>query len=85
MHGYLSRYTHRVAIANRRLIASDEDSVTFRYKAYRTAECPRYADLTIEVSRNDRRGEIIGAWVRIDTLATMEEEEVPPSPICHLS
>ena len=30
---YLSRYTHRVAISNRRLIAFDEARVTFRYKA----------------------------------------------------
>lgn len=32
---YLARYTHRVAISNRRLIALDESSVTFRYKDYR--------------------------------------------------
>ena len=32
---YLSRYTHRVAISNSRLIRSDEDGVTFRWKDYR--------------------------------------------------
>ena len=32
---YLSRYTHRVAISNRRLIRFDENEVTFRYKDYR--------------------------------------------------
>ena len=32
---YLSRYTHRVAISNRRLIAADEHGVTFRWKDYR--------------------------------------------------
>lgn len=32
---YLSRYTHRVAISNRRLLAFDERGVTFRYKDYR--------------------------------------------------
>jgi hypothetical protein len=32
---YLSRYTHRVAISNTRLIAHDEHGVTFRYKDYR--------------------------------------------------
>jgi hypothetical protein len=32
---YLSRYTHRVAISNRRLIAFDETGVTFRYQGYR--------------------------------------------------
>jgi hypothetical protein len=32
---YLSRYTHRVAISNQRLIAYDDTGVTFRYKDYR--------------------------------------------------
>jgi Putative transposase len=32
---YLSRYTHRVAISNQRLIAFDETGITFRYKDYR--------------------------------------------------
>jgi hypothetical protein len=32
---YLSRYTHRVAISNRRLIAADADGVAFRWKDYR--------------------------------------------------
>jgi hypothetical protein len=32
---YLSRYTHRVAIANSRLIACDRAGVTFRWKNYR--------------------------------------------------
>jgi hypothetical protein len=32
---YLSRYTHRVAISNSRLIAFDESRVTFRHKDYR--------------------------------------------------
>lgn len=31
---YLSRYTHRVAIGNRRLLAVEERAVTFRYKDY---------------------------------------------------
>ena len=32
---YLSRYTHRVAISNRRLIAADDAGVTFHWKDYR--------------------------------------------------
>ena len=32
---YLSRYTHRVAIANSRLVAADADTVSFRWKDYR--------------------------------------------------
>ena len=33
---YLSRYTHRVAISNQRLVAMDERGVTFRWKDYRS-------------------------------------------------
>src|SRR5260370_1053894 len=32
---YLSRYTHRVAISNRRLVAADDTSIAFRWKDYR--------------------------------------------------
>ena len=39
---YLSRYTHRVAIANSRLIAFDEQGVTFRWKDYRIEGRDRY-------------------------------------------
>ena len=35
---YLARYTHRVAIANSRLLAMDDHAVRFRWKDYRTAD-----------------------------------------------
>jgi hypothetical protein len=35
---YLSRYTHRVAISNSRLLAMDERGVTFRWKDYRASK-----------------------------------------------
>jgi hypothetical protein len=38
---YLSRYTHRVAISNSRLLALDERGVTFRWKDYRAREGAR--------------------------------------------
>ncbi len=38
---YLSRYTHRVAISNQRLVAMDEQGVTFRWKDYRAQEGTR--------------------------------------------
>ena len=38
---YLSRYTHRVAISNGRLISLDERGVTFRWKDYRTNKAAR--------------------------------------------
>jgi len=31
---YLARYTHRVAISNHRLLAFDQERVTFRWKNY---------------------------------------------------
>ena len=31
---YLARYTHRIAISNRRILAMDEKTVTFQYKDY---------------------------------------------------
>jgi hypothetical protein len=32
---YLSRYTHRVAISNSRLVAADNTNIAFRWKDYR--------------------------------------------------
>ena len=44
---YLARYTHRVAISNRRLIAVDETGVTFRYKDYRRDGAERQRVMTL--------------------------------------
>ena len=52
---YLSRYTHRVAISNRRLIALDERSVTFRFKDYRRDGAERYRTMTLAVDEFIRR------------------------------
>jgi hypothetical protein len=52
---YLSRYTHRVAISNRRLIAFDETSVTFRYKDYRRSGPERYQVMTLGTHEFMRR------------------------------
>jgi hypothetical protein len=43
---YLSRYTHRVAIANSRLIAYDQHGVTFKWKDYRIEGRDRYKRVT---------------------------------------
>ena len=48
---YLSRYTHRVAISNRRLIAADATGVTFRYKDYRIEGPGRYKTMTLAAGR----------------------------------
>ena|SRR6266404_1147257 len=39
---YLSRYIHRVAISNHRLISADETGVTFKWKDYRIEGPGRY-------------------------------------------
>ncbi len=46
--GYLSRYTHRVAISNSRLIAADQTGVTFRCKDYRIEGPGRYKAMTLK-------------------------------------
>ncbi len=52
---YLSRYTHRVAISNRRLIAFDESGVTFRYKDYRLNGEDRQQVMTLATDEFIRR------------------------------
>jgi len=44
---YLSRYTHRVAISNRRLVAADDGSVSFRWKDYRIEGPGRWKTMTL--------------------------------------
>jgi len=52
---YLSRYTHRVAISNRRLISFEENGVTFRYKDYRRSEPERQSIMTLATDEFIRR------------------------------
>ena len=52
---YLSRYTHRVAIANSRLLAFDERGVTFRWKDYRASGKTRYKAMTLSADEFIRR------------------------------
>jgi hypothetical protein len=52
---YLSRYTHRVAIANSRLVAVDDTGVTFRWKDYRAKGRERAKLMTLAVDEFIRR------------------------------
>jgi hypothetical protein len=52
---YLSRYTHRVAIANSRLITLDERGVTFRWKDYRAKGKTRHKTMTLTTDEFMRR------------------------------
>jgi hypothetical protein len=52
---YLARYTHRVAISNRRLIACDDRGVTFKWKDYRIEGPERYKVMTLATHEFIRR------------------------------
>jgi ssDNA-binding Zn-finger/Zn-ribbon topoisomerase 1 len=52
---YLARYTHRVAISNRRLIACDDNGVTFKWKDYRREGPDRYKVMTLAINEFIRR------------------------------
>jgi hypothetical protein len=52
---YLSRYTHRVAIANSRLLAMDESGVTFKWKDYREKGRTRRKTMTLGTDEFIRR------------------------------
>ena len=52
---YLARYTHRVAISNRRLIAFDDKGVTFKWKDYRVEGRDRYKVMTLATDEFVRR------------------------------
>jgi Putative transposase len=52
---YLSRYTHRIAISNRRLLSADEKTVAFKYKDYRIEGPARYKTMTLATDEFIRR------------------------------
>jgi hypothetical protein len=50
---YLARYTHRVAISNRRLLCLEEGRVTFRWKEYRRGAV--HPTMTLQAAEFTRR------------------------------
>jgi len=52
---YLSRYTHRIAIANSRIVAFDGERVTFKWKDYRAKADARYKLMTLDADEFIRR------------------------------
>ena len=52
---YLARYTHRVAISNRRLVSLDDNGVTFKWKDYRRDGPERYGTMTLDTNEFIRR------------------------------
>ena len=51
----LARYTHRVAISNRRLVSLDDRGVTFKWKDYRIEGPERYKQMTLDTNEFIRR------------------------------
>jgi hypothetical protein len=94
---YLSRYTHRVAISNRRLIRLDEDGVTFRYKDYRCPDADRQRVMTLTTDEFIRRFllhvlpkgfhrirhyGLLAAACRKTNVARARELLAVPAPVC---
>jgi len=52
---YLSRYTHRVAIANSRLLKFNDQGVTFKWKDYRNKHRFRHKAMTLKTDEFIRR------------------------------
>jgi len=52
---YLSRYTHRVAISNSRLVSADANTVTFRWKDYRVKSDDRQKTMQLATDEFIRR------------------------------
>jgi hypothetical protein len=52
---YLSRYTHRVAIANSRLLKFNDQGVTFKWKDYRSKQRSRHKTMTLSTDEFIRR------------------------------
>jgi Putative transposase/Transposase zinc-binding domain len=52
---YLSRYTHRVAISNRRLVSADDGGIAFRWKDYRIEGPDRWKTMTLAAHQFIRR------------------------------
>ena len=52
---YLGRYTHRVALGNQRLLAFQQEQVTFQYKDYRSGDPQRSRQMTLSADEFVRR------------------------------
>ena len=55
MLAYLSRYTHRVAISNSRLVSADSETVAFRWKDYRIKSGDRQRVMRLSTDEFVRR------------------------------
>jgi hypothetical protein len=90
---YLSRYTHRIAISNRRLVSADQNHVALKYKDYRIEGPGRYKTMTLATDEFIRRFlmhvlpqgfhrirfyGLLASTVRADNIARIREMLAPP-------
>jgi hypothetical protein len=90
---YLSRYTHRIAISNRRLVSADQNGVAFKYKDYRIEGPGRYKTMTLATGEFIRRFlmhvlpqgfhriryyGLLASAVRADNIARVRQMLAPP-------
>lgn len=77
---YLSRYTHRVAISNRRLVAADDAGAAFRWKDTRIAGPERWKTMRLHPHELLRRF-LLHVLPRASTeFATMASSPMPAAP-----
>jgi len=77
---YLSRYTHRVAISNRRLVAADDGAIAFRWKDYRVSGPDRWKTMRLHPHEFIRRF-LITCCPRASTAsATTGSSPTPTAP-----
>jgi hypothetical protein len=63
---YLARYTHRVAISNRRLVSMSDAAVSFRWKDYADGNAPKVMTVDgVEFVRRFLQHVLPGGFVRI--------------------
>jgi Putative transposase len=90
---YLSRYTHRIAISNRRLVSADHNRVAFKYKDYRIEGPDRYKTMILPTGEFIRRFlmhvlpqgfhriryyGLLASSVRADNIARIRQMLAPP-------
>jgi hypothetical protein len=76
---YLSRYTHRVAISNRRLIAADDAGIAFRWKDYRADGPGRWKTMRLHPHEFIRRFFCCTCCPRASTASATTGSLPPPT------
>ena len=77
---YLGRYTHRVAIANSRLIGADETGVTFRWRDYRHGNASRLMSLAPHEFIRRLPRALLARWLSPHPPLRLPRQWLPPGP-----